>query len=507
MATGIKNIGKGVWEIPVTYKEGMNVPARIYATDKLMKGMDEGVYDQITNVACLPGIQKAALCMPDGHWGYGFPIGGVAAFDLDEGIISPGGIGFDINCGMRLIRTNLTYDEVKPKLKLLVDTLFKIVPVGVGGKGFLRLNKQQFKEVIVDGAKWCVDNGYGWKEDTDRIEEKGAIKGADPAKISDKAYSRGMNQLGTLGSGNHYLEIQVAYKNSIYDLKTAKAFGIDQDGQVVIMIHCGSRGFGHQVATDYLHTFEDAMKKYDITVKDRQLACAPFNSKEGKDYFAAMTCAANMAFANRQIIMHQVRKGFSQVFGRSDEEMGMNLVYDVAHNIAKVEEYKVDGKKKKLVIHRKGSTRSFGPGNAELIPAYRKVGQPVIIGGSMETGSYLLVGTDKAMEETFGSTCHGSGRTMSRAKAKHDIRGDKLQKDMEARGIYVKAASMSGLAEEAGFAYKNISDVVEAVEESGISKAVVGLKPIGNIKGTVNILGMIVPFFVLLIVLFFLLIL
>jgi len=483
MVTDIKKIGNAVWEIPMTHKEGMNVPARIYATEKLLKEMDEGVYDQITNVACLPGIQKAALCMPDGHWGYGYPIGGVAAFDLDTGIISPGGIGFDINCGMRLIKTDLTYDEVKPKLKLLVDTLFKMVPSGVGGKGFARLNRYQFKEVMTDGVKWCVDNGYGWKEDLDRIEENGQIKGADPSNVSDRAIGRGMNQLGTLGSGNHYLEIQVANKENIYDKQIAKAFGITKDGQVVIMIHCGSRGFGHQVASDYLETFEPVMKKYGIKVKDRQLACAPFNSKEGQKYFSAMVCAANMAFANRQVIMHQVRKGFSEVFGRSEEDLGMNLIYDVAHNIAKVEEYDVDGKKKKLVVHRKGSTRSFPPGHPELLPAYRKTGQPVIIGGSMETGSYLLVGTKKAMEETFGSTAHGSGRTMSRAKAKHGVRGEKLQKDMEARGIYVKTASMSGLAEEAGIAYKDISEVVKATEEAGISKAVVGLKPIGNIKG------------------------
>jgi len=479
----ITNVGKGIWEIPKTYKEGMNVPARIFATEKILNEMDEGVYDQLTNVACLPGIQKAALCMPDGHWGYGFPIGGVAAFDLERGVISPGGIGFDINCGMRLIRTDLTIKEVQPKLKELVNTLFGMVPSGVGGKGFLKINRNQFKEIMTDGVKWCVDNGYAWKEDLERIEEHGAIKGADPSKVSSKAIDRGLNQLGTLGSGNHYLEIQVVRNGNIYDLKTAKAFGVDKDGQIVIMIHCGSRGFGHQIGSDYLHIFEDAMKKYNIAVKDRQLACAPFNSKEGQDYFAAMVSAANMAFVNRQIIMHQVRECFAKIFGRSSEDLGMNLVYDVAHNIAKVEEYDVDGKKKKLLVHRKGSTRSFGPGNSELISKYKKTGQPVIIGGSMETGSYLLAGTERAMEETFGSTCHGSGRTMSRAKARHETRGDKLQKDMETRGIYVKTASMSGLAEEAGSAYKNISEVVESVEASGISKAVVGLKPIGNIKG------------------------
>ncbi len=479
----MKQIDEAVWEIPTSYKKGMLVPSRLYATKKIVDTMDSGVIEQVTNVACLPGIQKASFCMPDGHWGYGFPIGGVAAFDSETGIISPGGIGFDINCGMRLIKTNLSIDEVQPKLKPLVDTLFKMVPAGVGGKGFVKLTRQQFKDVMTDGVKWCVDNSYGWKEDLQRIEEYGMIKGADPTKVSQKAMDRGINQLGTLGSGNHYLEIQVVRKENIYDEKIAKAFEVCEDGQIVIMVHCGSRGFGHQIGTDYLHTFDGVMEKYNISVKDKQLACAPFRSKEGQDYFSAMICAANVAFANRQVIMNQVRLGFEQIFNKSSEEMGMDLIYDVAHNIAKLEEYEVDGKKKKLVVHRKGATRSFGPNQKELIPKYRKTGQPVILGGSMETGSYLLVGTQKAMDETFGSTAHGSGRTMSRSQATHEFRGEKLQKDMEKRGIYVKAVSMSGLAEEAGNAYKNIGDVVESLQKSGISKAVVGLKPIGNIKG------------------------
>jgi len=413
----------------------------------------------------------------------GAPVGGVAAFDVETGVISPGTIGFDINCGMRLLTTNLTIKEVRPKIKELVNLLFKTVPTGVGAKGALKLKKNEFIEVMDEGVQWCVDNGYGWKEDVKRIEEYGKIKGANHEMVSQKALERGLIQLGTLGSGNHYLEIQEVRKGAIFDEETAKEFGITGEGQVVVMVHCGSRGFGHQVCTDYVRTFDAAMKKYGITVNDRDLACAPFASEEGKKYYAAMACAANNAFANRQLIIHNTRKVFEQIFGKTAEEMEMHITYDVAHNIAKVEEHVVDGKKRKLIVHRKGSTRSLGPGHSELIEKYKKTGQPVIVGGSMETGSYLCVGTQKAMEETFGSTMHGSGRTMSRTKAKSEFNGEKLQQDMERRGIYVKAASYSGLAEEAGAAYKNISEVIETMHNAGISKKVVALSPIGNIKG------------------------
>lgn len=484
-----RKISDVVWELPAGFKEGMNVPARIYATENLLKGMDEMVVNQVTNVACLPGIQKFSFCMPDGHSGYGFPIGGVAAFDPNEGgVISPGGIGFDINCGMRLIKTNLTVKEVQPKIKTLVDTLFKMVPAGVGATsfteadGFIRLNKAQFVDVISEGVPWCVENGYAWKQDLDRIEEYGKIAGADPDTVSDSAIKRGINQLGTLGSGNHYLEVQLVGAKEIYDPEIAKKLGIFKD-QVVVMVHCGSRGFGHQVATDYLKTFLSTMPKYGLKVLDRELACAPFNSPEAQKYYKAMACAANMAFANRQVIVYQIRKAFEKVFGQSAESLGMEIVYDVAHNIAKVEKHKVDGKTKELVVHRKGATRCFGPGREELPKLFKELGQPVIVGGSMETGSYLLVGTKKAEEETFGSTMHGSGRTMSRTHAKRIVRGDQLQKDMEAHGIYVKAVSMPGLAEEAGLAYKNISEVVGTVEKAGLSKPVVALRPIGNVKG------------------------
>ena len=468
-----------VWEIPVTEKAGMLVPARIYATPGILQTMDRGVFDQVTNVACLPGIARYALCMPDGHWGYGFPIGGVAAFDTRSGIISPGGVGYDVNCGMRLIRTDLTLEDVQPKLDRLMTELFRRVPAGVGAAGFIRLNRGSFEGVMTRGARWCIEEGYGWHRDLAHIEEGGCIAGADPSNVSDHAVGRGINQLGTLGSGNHYLEVQVVSSNRVFDPETATAFGITGQDQIVVMVHCGSRGFGHQVASDYLKIFEKAMRRYGISVKDPQLACAPFRSPEGQDYFSAMNCAANTAFANRQVITHQIREAFATVFGQSAEELGMELVYDVAHNIAKVERYSEGD----LLVHRKGSTRAFGPGSPDLPWDFQKTGQPVICGGSMETGSYLLVGTDRAVSETFGSTMHGSGRTMSRAQAKKSIRGEQLQQEMSRRGILVKAVSMSGLAEEVGFAYKNISDVVETVDRAGITKKVAELRPIGNIKG------------------------
>lgn len=475
----VNRITDAIWEIPPSAKPGMLVPARIYATEKILSSMDRGVFEQVTNVACLPGIRRHALCMPDGHWGYGFPIGGVAAFDLQQGIISPGGVGYDINCGMRLIRTDLTLADVRPRLDQLMNELFRAVPAGVGSKGFVPLNRHELEEVMRKGARWCTERGYGWHDDLERIEERGCIPGADPSKITDRAVQRGINQLGTLGSGNHYLEVQVAANDRIFDRETAAALGITGNDQIVVMVHCGSRGFGHQVASDFLKVFERAMRRYGLTVKDQQLACAPFQSPEGQDYFAAMNCAANTAFANRQVITHQIREAFSRVFGQSAEELGMQLIYDVAHNIAKVERYSEGD----LLIHRKGSTRAFGPGRAELPERYRKTGQPVICGGSMETGSYLLVGTDQAMRETFGSTMHGSGRTMSRAQARKSVRGEQIKQQMKDHGIIVKAVSMSGLAEEAGFAYKNISDVVETVDRAGITKKVAELRPIGNIKG------------------------
>ncbi len=479
----VRPIADCVWEIPPSEKAGMCVPARIYASEALLVQMDQGVFEQVTNVACLPGIVRASLCMPDGHWGYGFPIGGVAAFRADTGVISPGGIGFDINCGMRLLRTSLTEDEVRPKLSELVEALFARVPSGVGARGFVHLTEAEFRRVMVEGAGWCVARGYGWPEDLERTEGRGCLPGADPAHVSQRAVSRGMDQLGTLGSGNHYLEIQVVPPGGLHDPRVGRALGVEAPGQVFVMLHCGSRGFGHQIGTDYLRTFDQAMPRYGITVNDRELACAPFRSSEGQAYFCAMTAAANTAFANRQLITHRVREVFGSVLGKEPRELGLSVIYDVCHNTAKVERHTVDGQPLDVVVHRKGATRAFGPGAPDVPDAYREVGQPVIIGGSMETGSALLVGTAHAMDETFGSTAHGAGRTMSRAQAKRRVWGETLLKDMEARGIVVRAASKSGVAEEAGFAYKDLAAVVDVLDRLDISHKVASLSPIGNIKG------------------------
>jgi tRNA-splicing ligase RtcB (3'-phosphate/5'-hydroxy nucleic acid ligase) len=483
LAAKVRPVGDCLWEIPPSAKTGMLVPARIYASDALLRQMDAGVFEQVTNVACLPGIVRAALCMPDGHWGYGFPIGGVAAFRSDVGVISPGGIGFDINCGMRLLRTNLTEADVRPRLKELIDALFSAVPSGVGAKGFVHLSESEFRKIMVEGARWCVGKGYGWPEDLERMEGRGCLPGADPAHVSDRAMTRGMDQLGTLGSGNHYLEVQTIRPEGLHDPHAARALGVDRPGQICVMLHCGSRGFGHQIGTDYLRLFDQVMKRYGIAVPDRELACAPFQSKEGQAYFGAMTAAANSAFANRQLITHQVREVFARIFGRDAHDLGLSVVYDVCHNTAKLERYTVDGKTLELVVHRKGATRAFGPGAPDVPEIYRQVGQPVIIGGSMETGSALLVGTAHAMAETWGSTAHGAGRTMSRAQAKRQVWGENLLKDMGERGIIVRAASKSGVAEEAGFAYKDVTAVVDVLHQLDLSRKVVSLSPIGNIKG------------------------
>ncbi|MCD6307754.1 MAG: RtcB family protein [Candidatus Latescibacteria bacterium] len=480
---GIRKITDALWEIPREYKPGMKVPARIYATERLLSGMDDGVFEQVTNVAALPGVLTASFCMPDGHWGYGFPIGGMAAMDPEEGVISPGGIGFDINCGMRLIRTNLTEDEVKPRLRDLVDKLFTAVPAGVGNTGFIRVSRDEFHGIVEDGSGWCLGKGYAEAEDLELTEEGGCIAGADSSKISDRAVERGYSQIGTLGSGNHYLEIQVAREQNVFDRKRADVFGITIPNQVVVMLHCGSRGFGHQVATDYLRTFLDAMKrKYNLQAPERELTCAPFRSQEGQDYFAAMKCAVNMSYVNRQVIFHRIREVFSDVFHRTPEELGLKQVYDIAHNTAMLERHEVEGSEREVLVHRKGATRAFGPGRKELPLRYRETGQPVIIGGSMETGSYLLAGVETG-GPAFFTTAHGSGRTISRRKAKKLVNGRQLQKDLEQRGIYIRTASFAGLAEEAGQAYKNIDDVVEATELAGLSKRVVRFVPIGNIKG------------------------
>ncbi|HIP62769.1 MAG TPA: RtcB family protein [Archaeoglobus profundus] len=482
--TGFEKIFRKItdckWELPKGYKPGMKVPAYFYINRKLMEILEKDAVEQAANVATMPGIQVASLVMPDVHVGYGFPIGGVAAFDAEEGVVSPGGVGFDINCGVRLIRTNLTVDEVRPKIRELIDELFVAVPSGVGSEGRLRVKDSELDEIFVAGAKWAVENGYGYEKDLKHCEENGAMDGARPEVISKKARERGRPQLGTLGSGNHFLEVQ--YVEKVYDEKAAKAMGLEE-GLVTVMVHCGSRGLGHQVCSDFLVILDRAVKKYGIKLPDRQLACAPINSKEGEDYFAGMAASANYAWCNRQIITHWVRETFQKVFRMSEEDLGMELVYDVAHNIAKFEVHKVDGKKIKVCVHRKGATRAFGPGHPDIPQDYREIGQPVLIPGSMGTPSYVLVGTEKAMEESFGSTCHGSGRVMSRAEAKRKLRGSAVKQNLERRGIYVRATQGALLAEEAPEAYKLSDDVVEVVHRAGISKIVAKLLPLGVAKG------------------------
>ncbi|HIP88745.1 MAG TPA: RtcB family protein, partial [Thermococcus paralvinellae] len=405
----LKRLDQIRWEIP-KFDRRMRVPGRIYADDVLIQKMrQDRTLEQAANVAMLPGIYKYSIVMPDGHQGYGFPIGGVAAFDAKKGVISPGGVGYDINCGVRLIRTNLTEKEVRPRIKQLVDTLFKNVPSGLGSKGRVRLQWNQLDDVLADGAKWAVDNGYGWDEDLERLEEGGRMEGANPSYVSDTAKKRGAPQLGSLGSGNHFLEVQVV--DRVFDPKVAEVYGLFE-GQVVVMVHTGSRGLGHQVASDYLRIMERANRKYGIPWPDRELVSVPFQSEEGQRYFSAMKAAANFAWANRQMITHWVRESFEEIFRQKAEDMEMHIVYDVAHNIAKLEEHDVNGKKVRVVVHRKGATRAFPPGHEAVPEIYRNVGQPVLIPGSMGTASYVLAGTEGAMNETFGSTCHGAGRVL-----------------------------------------------------------------------------------------------
>ena len=478
----LKRIGDYVWEIPQTYKPGMRVPGRVYADDTLLEKMRSDLtLEQCSNVACLPGIYKFAIVLPDGHQGYGFPIGGVAAFDAEDGVISPGGVGYDINCGVRLIRTDLTVNDVKPVIKDLINTLFRLVPSGVGSRGKIRLSISELNRVLAEGVDWAIERGYGWSEDAEFCEERGHMKTADPDNVSTAAKSRGAPQLGTLGSGNHFLEIQVV--DRIYDRDVAKQFGIEHEGQVTVMVHTGSRGFGHQVCSDYLRVMERAVRKYGLRIPDRELACAPANSREAEDYFAAMSCAANFAWANRQMITHWVREAFSRVFKRSPDELGMRLVYDVAHNIAKLEEHDVDGKRRRVFVHRKGATRAFPPGHPEIPAKYRATGQPVLIPGSMGTASYVLVGTRRAMEVSFGSTAHGAGRVLSRAAAVRRYRPSQISRELESRGILVRAASARVVAEEAPGAYKDVDRVAEVSHKVGIALRVVRLVPMAVTKG------------------------
>lgn len=470
------------WKIPEDYKAGMRVPGLIYASKEMLESMrEEQTLEQVANVASLPGIVGYSFAMPDIHWGYGFPIGGVAAMDVRDGVISPGGVGYDINCGVRLLSTNLNEPEVRPRIKELINELFANVPSGLGSEGKIKVGQKEMEQVMIEGARWAVKRGLGYEEDLDVTEENGCLAGADPRKISDRAAKRGMPQAGTLGSGNHFLEIQVV--KEIFDSRISSIMGITQVGQILVLIHTGSRGFGHQVCTDYLRVMERAVSRYGIKLPDRQLACAPVESPEGQDYLAAMACAANYAWANRQCIAHWVRESFSRVLGKSPEELGMKQIYDVAHNIAKIEEHAVDGRKSKVCVHRKGATRAFPAGHKDIPRRYKDVGQPVLLPGDMGRCSFVAVGTPEAMDETFGSTCHGAGRMLSRGAAKRRLKGSDVVRELENRGIIVKAGNIPSLAEEASQAYKDITAVMDVVHQAGISRKVAMAVPMGVIKG------------------------
>ncbi|MFQ6095623.1 MAG: RtcB family protein [Candidatus Bathyarchaeia archaeon] len=479
----LERIDKFTWRIPRSYKPGMRVPGMVFADEELIEKIKtDRTLEQCANVAHLPGIYKYSITLPDGHEGYGFPIGGVAATDYEEGVVSPGGVGYDINCGVRLLTTNLSEKDIHPKIGELIDVIFRNVPCGLGSRRRdFRVTTHELDRIITEGIQWIIDRGYGWPEDVEHCEETGHMEGADPSKVSSTAKKRGLTQIGTLGSGNHFLEIQRVDK--IFDQKVAKAFGLTSEGQVTVMIHCGSRGFGHQICSDYLRVMERAAHKYKISLPDRELACAPGTSPEAHDYFQAMSCAVNYAFSNRQMIMHWVRQSFGQVFKLSPDKLGLNLVYDVAHNIAKIEEHKVNGDRKKVWVHRKGATRAFPPGHKDVPPDYRDYGQPVIIPGSMGTSSWVLVGTQKAMEVSFGSTAHGAGRMMSRAAAKRRFWGGEVKKRLKSRGIIVRSASAVVLAEEADLAYKNVDKIAEVSHNVGIATFVARLVPLAVIKG------------------------
>jgi len=478
----LKKIDDYRWEIPQSYKQGMLVPGLIFANEAMLNHIwEEQVFQQVANVAFLPGIVDHSLAMPDIHWGYGFPIGGVAATRVKDGVISPGGVGFDINCGVRLLRTNLTEEEVRPKIEQLVAELFVNIPSGVGSEGKIRVNKKELDEVLTKGSPWIIEKGYGEAEDIVVTEEEGCMKGANPDKVSSKAKKRGIPQLGTLGSGNHFVEVEIV--DEIYDRDAATAMGINEIGQVLVLIHTGSRGFGHQVCTDYVALLGEAVKRYGINLPDRQLACAPINSPEGQDYLQAMSCAANYAWTNRQCIAHWARECFIKVFSKSQRELGMEQVYDVCHNIAKIEEYTIEGKKETLCVHRKGATRAFPAGHSDVPNIYKNIGQPVLIPGDMGRCSYVALGTEIAMKESFGSTCHGAGRVQSRSAAKRSLRGADVAQALAARGITVKAGSMASLAEEASQAYKDVNEVVDITHMAGISRKVVRAVPLGVIKG------------------------
>jgi tRNA-splicing ligase RtcB len=470
-----------LWEIPTSYQQGMRVPVRLFADERLLEAaLGDRSLQQAINASTLPGLVSHITVMPDVHQGYGFPIGGVAATRLPSGVVSPGAIGYDINCGVRLLSSEIEFGEAESVLAELASALYRNCPSGVGVKGSVRLSGKQLDQVCRDGSKWALDNGYAQAEDLSRTEEDGRIAGADPRDLSPRAKQRGRPQLGTLGAGNHFVEVDIV--DDVYDEQAAFAMGLEQ-GRLAVQIHCGSRGFGHQICTDYVREFQPAVQRYKIQLPDRELVCAPLDSPEGKRYMSAMACAANYAFANRQIMAHHVRRSFEEVLAGHVKRWDLRQVYDIAHNMGKIEEHTVNGDRVKVCVHRKGATRAFGPGFAGLPPEYRDLGQPVLVPGSMGTASWVLLGTEGSMQQSFGSTCHGAGRVMSRKKAKKTVRGDRLRDELEQRGIHIRAGSMPGLAEEAPQAYKDVDSVVEVVANAGIAKKVARLRPVAVIKG------------------------
>ncbi len=476
-----RQVDKYIWELPKDFRDDMRVPARLFGdADLFDAAFRDRTVQQLINITTLPGIVKYGMAMPDFHQGYGFPIGGVAAMRMDTGVISPGGVGYDINCGVRLLGTHLEQEEVAPYLQDLTAALYRACPSGVGGKGRVRVSERELNELMTQGAKWALKRGMARQEDLTHTEEQGCLAGADPSQVSERAKERGRPQVGSLGAGNHFLEIEVV--EEIYAPKVAETFGL-WEGQVVVQIHCGSRGFGHQVCDDYVRRLQPAVHKYNLQLPDRELVCAPIDSPEGRAYYGAMACAVNYAFVNRQVLVAGVREAFEQVLAGKVKDFDLFQVYGVTHNIAKFEEHEVDGRRMRLCVHRKGATRAFGPGYEGLPADYRDVGQPVLVPGSMGTASYVLVGTRKAMELTFGSTCHGAGRVMSRRQARKRVRGGDLRKELEEQGIVVHARSMKGLAEEAPAAYKDVNHVVEVVHGLGIARKVARLRPLAVIKG------------------------
>jgi len=477
----LKKISDFEYHLEKSYQNGMKVPGIIFADEILINMIiSDNAYKQVANVATLPGIQKGSFAMPDIHWGYGFPIGGVAAMDVDSGVVSPGGVGYDINCGVRLFTSDLPSEDVSSRLNQLIDNIFKMVPCGVGSSGKIHAKGNDLENLLRNGSKWALDNGMAWNEDIDRTEEKGQMRGADPHEVSSRAKTRGSDQIGTLGSGNHFIEIQKI--DEIYEQKTATAFGLHKN-QICCMIHTGSRGFGHQVCGDYAKSLVNKMSRYGIDVPDKQLASAPIDSPDGKQYLAAMACAANYAWVNRQVIMHFCREAFEKTFEQKASRLGLHMVYDVAHNIAKFETHEIDGKRKKLLVHRKGATRAFGPESPDLPNNYKNYGQPVIIPGDMGSASYILAGTREAMKKSFGSTCHGAGRKMSRRKAISSMKGRRIDRELLEKGIYAKWRGRDTMKEEAPEAYKDIDHIIQVVEGARISKKVARLVPIGVVKG------------------------